>query len=103
MADATDLKSVEVKPRSGSSPLGGMAVERRNKMFQVYDNDRLADHTKCTVCSSWYQPICNTFEEAQEYAKKWLGANLESLCPNEPNKSVDYSGYGDMIEIREIK
>jgi len=41
-----------------------------------------------------------TFEEAEEYANKWLGMHGPLyLLINEP---VDYSGMGDMIEIREV-
>jgi len=71
-------------------------------MYQVYDNGRLADLTNSgNQDSIWQHPVCETFEQALQYAEQWLGdlAGI-NLKPNVP---VDYSGYGDMIEIRKIE
>jgi len=70
-------------------------------MYFVYDNDRLADCSEIKVDKSWIHPVCVTFKDAQMYAKKWLGA-YDMMVPTTPNTIVQYSGYGDTIEIREV-
>jgi len=71
--------------------------------YEVYDNGRLAHHKyHRDVSIEWDHPPCATFEEAKSYARNWLG-EFSSLCPDKPNQPIDYSGYGDIIEIREIK
>lgn len=69
--------------------------------YEVYDNGRLAGHPYHNVSSVWTHPICKTFEQAQEWAKKWLG-QYASLVPMYPDEKMDYSGCGDTIEIRSI-
>ena len=72
------------------------------KKYEVYDNGKLAGYPYRNVNSSWIQPPLMTFEQAQEYAKQWLGQHA-SLVPMYPDEKVDYSGNGDFIEIRTIK
>jgi len=47
----------------------------------------------------WKNNKFNTFEEAIEYANKWLGEY--SGVELKLNTPIDYDGYGDTIEIRE--
>lgn len=72
------------------------------QMFQVFDNNKPADCHHHGVHKSWDNSKFNTFDEAQEYARKWLGQVAGDLVPEEVNEKIDYSGYGDTIEIREI-
>lgn len=65
-------------------------------IFLVYDNDKKAE------MPGWVHPVCTDFKSAVIYAKRWLG-EYESLCPNKPNQVIDITGYGDTIEIREVK
>jgi len=69
--------------------------------YQVFDCGRLAQYPDCKVDSSWDCATFGSFEEAQEYARKWLGI-FRKYVPNRPNYPKDYSGYGDMIEIRSV-
>ena len=69
-------------------------------MFAVYDNGKPAKFPECKVDKSWSNNEFETFDAAVEYANKWLGPyGGELLVLGKPN---DYSGYGDVIEIREI-
>ena len=73
--------------------------------YQVLDNDKPADCFNHKVDKSWNTNVFDTFDEALEYARAWLapyGGSYDGksgivLKVNEP---YDYSGYGDMIEIR---
>lgn len=69
-------------------------------MFKVFDNGELADHHFHNVDQSWTHPFCLTFHQAQEYCRNWLGI-YAFFCPEKPNHPVDYSGCGDVIEIRQ--
>lgn len=70
--------------------------------YEVYDNGRLAGYPYHDVDSGWKHPNCSTFEQAREYAKLWLG-EYAPLAPTYPDEKIDYSGCGDVIEIRKIK
>jgi len=72
-------------------------------LFQVFDNDRPADCFNHEVHKSWEQSKFKTFDEALEYARNWLGYPEGDIPPLELNVPWDYSGYGDKIEIREVK
>ena len=69
-------------------------------MYQVFDNGKPADCLHCKVHESWNKSAYDTFEEALEYANKWLG--MYGGVVLKLNTPWDYSGYGDMIEIREV-
>jgi len=69
-------------------------------MFQIFDNNKPADCHHHKVHCTWGNSKFDTFEEAQEYARLWLGEMCD-LVPDKPRVKVDYSGYGDFIEIRE--
>lgn len=69
-------------------------------MFVVYDNNKKAKCPEHNVNSSWNECSYDTFKEALDYARHWLGVYGEGVVLK-PNKPWDYSGYGDMIEIRE--
>lgn len=73
-------------------------------MFQVFENDKPCDKTGFTWAKTWETSKFNTFQEALQYAKKWLGAFGENvdLYLTTPNVPYNYSGYGDMIVIKEI-
>lgn len=43
-----------------------------------------------------------SFEEAHDYAVSWLGHWGKGL-KLKPNIAYDYSGYGDILEIKEIR
>lgn len=78
-------------------------------MFQVLENGKPANHQSFPkVHPSWNKAEWETFEQAKIYAWKWLGdcaggsndgTDGVELKLNTP---YDYSGYGDIIEIREI-
>lgn len=68
-------------------------------MFQVFVKDEPAD---CCNRSKF-----NTYEEALDYAKNYLGwysAQIEQMSDTLPvGVAYDYSGYGNLIEIREVE
>ena len=69
-------------------------------MFVVYDNDRKAQYPDCAVDQSWSNATFDTWEQAEAYVESWLGFfPVGGIMPL--NTKVDYSGYGDYIEIRE--
>ena len=70
-------------------------------MFTVYDSGKSANNKGFPQLKNkgWVQNSFSTLNEAIDYARNWLG-EYAAICPTEPNKPVDYSGYGDMIEIR---
>ena len=70
-------------------------------MYQVLDNGKPADCFHCNVHESWNKSTYSTFEEALEYARDWLGRYGIGVVLK-PNTPWDYSGYGDIIEIREV-
>lgn len=69
--------------------------------YQVLDNGKPADCHHHKVHFTWDQSTFDTLAGALAHARNWLGAHGHGvvLKVNEP---VDYSGYGDMIEIREV-
>jgi hypothetical protein len=69
--------------------------------YTVYDNDRLACYPHHAVDSSWNNASFNTLKEAREYAHNWLGVYSPGVDGFKPNVPYDYSGYGDIIEIRQ--
>lgn len=91
-------------------------VNNKNMKYQVFDNNKPADYKHCKVHNSWSNSKFHTFGAAFEYACKWLGNHNKILIDlyDEDNKTqseyvslinvpIDYSGYGDTIEIREVK
>ena len=71
-------------------------------MYQVFDNGQPADYGHYDVPKSWGSSKFKIYQQAEDYARKWLG-DFYSGVTLKPNKRIDYSGYGDYIEIREIK
>ena len=47
--------------------------EKNDMKFSVYDNGKPAKYPECKVNYSWDNNTFNTFEEAQKYARMWLG------------------------------
>lgn len=68
-------------------------------MFQVLENGKAAE-MKDTVL--WANSIFQHFHQAQAYVQRWVGPIGESFVPNRPDQKIDYSGYGDMIEIKSL-
>ena len=68
--------------------------------YGVFDNNRPARYPEIKIHSSWKKNEYDTFADAHAYANKWLGEyGGVVLLANTP---WDYSGYGDVIEIREL-
>lgn len=73
-------------------------------MFQVCENNKPCDTNGFPKLTKviWGSSIFKTFAAAHEYALKWMGEYGNGVML-ELNKPYDISGYGDMIEIREVK
>jgi hypothetical protein len=71
-------------------------------MFQVLDNGKPADCFHCGVHESWNKSSYPTLKEAKFYALRWLGDFCYCIKPDWNGSPVNYDGYGDMIEIREV-
>lgn len=74
----------------------------KDKQYQVFDNDKPADCFNREVLECWQPSNYNDFETAVRYARAWLGRLADILPDNWDGKPVNYSGYGDKIEIREV-
>jgi hypothetical protein len=74
--------------------------EKTMKKFSVYENGKPCNRIGFPILkgNDWKNHSFDTFEAAQEYANDWLGDYATPLTVNVP---YEYSGYGDMIEIRE--
>lgn len=77
--------------------------------YQVFDGGKPADCNYHNTHDSWDNSVFNTFEEAQVYARKWLGPHyggsedgLDGYCLR-VNTPWDYSDFGDLIEIRTVE
>lgn len=73
-------------------------------LYQVLDGDRAADENGFPhlVGKGWADSIFKTLYDAQIYAAKWLNVPPENMKTVRPDAPFDYSGYGDMLEIRTI-
>jgi hypothetical protein len=76
--------------------------------YQVFENDKPCDAANHKVHKSWNNSIFDSFNDALKYVYKWIGeyADPDSMTGSsgiKVNIPYDYSGYGDMIEIREIQ
>ncbi len=75
--------------------------------FQVIDNGTPADCFHHPVHKSWDKSKFVSLAEAQDYLRNWFGA----FCPDRGtqnfqlpiNTPYNYNGYGDYVEIREIR
>lgn len=72
-------------------------------MFRVYDNDKPADCHHHQVDTIWANSDFETLLDACEYALNWMGPQACDLSKLLLNRRHDYSGYGDIIEIREVE
>lgn len=71
-------------------------------MFTVYDGDKPAKFPEHPVHPSWHTASFKTKVEAVAHANNWLGRTYEGVLPKDwDGAPVDYSGCGDVIEIRE--
>ena len=75
-------------------------------MFVVYDNNKEASKVGFPEligkCKGWKTAKFTTLPEAQKYAAHWLGEVGQGMVLRLGQK-FDYDGYGDIIEIREVK
>lgn len=76
-------------------------------MFQLFDGDKPAQYPEHDVHPSWTNSKFSTFDEAKEYAWKWLGPYGGSYDGTygvdlQLGVKYDYSGMGTYIEIREV-
>jgi hypothetical protein len=71
--------------------------------YGVFDNDKPASSKGFPNLKGegWATHLFTTYEEALGYAHDWLGEWGDGIALS-LGKKVDYSGYGDTIEIREI-
>lgn len=74
-------------------------------IYQVLDTGRPADSFHTSVKGKlWANSLFNSLVDAEQYVIEWLGGygapHILKECLNNP---VDYSGYGDTIEIREVR
>jgi mannose-6-phosphate isomerase class I len=71
-------------------------------MFAVYCNGKSADLKGFPELRHycWATSKFTTLKEAQNYAEDWLGPYTPGY-PLMLNAPYDYSGHGDIIEIRE--
>lgn len=82
--------------------------EDKEAMFIVTDNGNPANENGFPRLKGhgWTQGTFTTWEAAVKYARNWLGeydvlpALLEEQKPDDEQFSVDYSGCGDVIEIK---
>jgi hypothetical protein len=70
-------------------------------MFKVFDGGKPANYEHHKVHSSWQNCTFKSFVEALNYAHKWLGVYSPGKILK-LNTPYDYSGYGDIIEIRKV-
>ena len=75
-------------------------------MYGVFENNKPCDNKNHKVHPSWNNSVFETWDQALRYAYKWLGQFADAVKMEGPalevNVPYDYSGYGDMIEIRKI-
>lgn len=64
--------------------------------FQVFDSNRPAE----LKASGWNTCVFQTFSEAAEYARKWLGNYDDPDWKWELNVPYPYGGCGDFVVIR---
>lgn len=72
-------------------------------MFQVFDNEIPAQHPYFAVQKSWDNSQFDTFEEAADYAKRWLVENCDAAAQEfELNVPVKYNGHDEVV-IRKVE
>lgn len=69
-------------------------------MFCVYDNDKPCSVEGFKVHESWKTHKFETFKEALEYLKDWLG-DFDTLPDNYDGQPYEYGSYGDTVKIVE--
>lgn len=67
-------------------------------MYQVMENGKPCDSTGFAWAKSWQCSKFNTFEDALNYAKHWLG-QFDTIPSDWDGSPYDYSGDGDFIKI----
>jgi hypothetical protein len=80
-------------------------------MYQVFENNKPCDEIGYPELKGkgWTNSQFTNFEDARNYAWTWLGQYAcmdddgENGIALEPDKPVNYNGFGDMIEIKTIK
>ena len=73
-------------------------------MYGVFDNNKPANSTAFPQLKGkgWKSHLFGTFKDAEEYAKEWLGDYYPGKDVLVLGLPYNYSGYGDLIEIREV-
>jgi len=70
-------------------------MKYKKKYFIVYDSGKYARQSS----GGWDRCHYDSMYEAICYARHWLG-DVSSIPDDWDGKSINYSGYGDTIEIR---
>ena len=86
-----------------SSPFGMELTKPKVKKYQVFDNDRPADHSGYNeVSKSWNTSIFDSLDKAREYAIEWLGIYDSPKTADELILNGKYYYRGGYIIIKEI-
>lgn len=73
--------------------------------FCVFDNNKPAstvEFPQIRKCEGWDNHEFDSFPKAVAYAFSWLGTIATTEPEDFLNGGFDYSGHGDIIEIREV-
>ena len=73
-------------------------------IYQVLDGDRAADEKGFPrlVGKGWTNSIFHSLDEARIYLARWLNVPEEETKNIEPDSPFDYSGHGDIAEIKSL-
>jgi len=73
-------------------------------IYQVLDGDRAADENGFPrlVGKGWTNSIFHSLDEARIYLARWLNVPEENTKDVEPDSPFDYSGHGDIVEIKSL-
>lgn len=69
--------------------------------YTVIDNGKTARFPEHPVHENWKFAWFNSFKSAKRYADRWL--HIYGPFPHSKPGKFDYSGYGDILEIKRIK
>lgn len=70
--------------------------------YAVFDNNMPASCAGFPCAKEWSNHVFQLRREAVDYALQWLGSFAPPREVLECQDSYDYSGYGDVVEIREV-
>ena len=76
-------------------------------MYGVFDNGKPASKVGFPELKGkgWENHLFQSLSQAQNYAREWMGeyAPVDAIYSLPVGRIYDYSGYGDMIEIRIVE